>query len=56
MTEPKRESTCKELQKIYYKNIVMLKSNKQKNGQGIFIQLVVLKNGSWIIAPFKGAI
>ena len=56
MTEPKRESTCKELQKIYYKNIVMSKSNKQKNGQGIFIQLVVLKNGSRIIAPFKGAI
>ena len=34
----------------------MLKSNKQKNGPGIFLQLVVLKNGSQIIAPFKGTI
>ena len=56
MTKPKRESTCKELQKIYYKNILMLKNNKQKNGQGIFLQLVVLKNGSQIIVPFKGTI
>ena len=34
----------------------MLKNNKQKNGQGIFLQLAVLKNGSQIIAPFKGTI
>ena len=32
----------------------MLKNNKQKNGQGIFLQLVVLKSGSRITAPFKG--
>ena len=54
MTKPKRESTSKELQKIYYKNILMLKNNKQKNGQGIFLQLVILKNGSQITASFKG--
>ena len=34
----------------------MLRNNKQKNGQGIFLQFVVLKNGSQIIAPFKGTI
>ena len=34
----------------------MLKNNKQKNGPGIFLQLVVLKNGSQITAPFKGTI
>ena len=55
MTKPKRESSCKELQKTY-KNILMLANNKQKSGQGIFLQLVVLKNGSRIIAPFKGTI
>ena len=54
MTKPKRESTSKELQKIHYKNILMLKNNKQKNGHGIFLQLVVLKSGSRITAPFKG--
>ena len=34
----------------------MLKNNKQKNGQGIFLQLVVLKSGSRTTAPFKGTI
>ena len=56
MTKPKRESSCTELQKTYYKNILMLANNKQKSGQGIFLQLVVLKNGSRIIEPFKGTI
>ena len=40
MAKPKRGSTCKELQKIYYKNIWMLTNNKQKNVQGFFLQLV----------------
>ena len=57
MTKRKRESTCKELQKIYYKNILMLANNKQKNGQGIFfLDLVAFKNRSQITAPFKGTI
>ena len=57
MTKPKRESNCKELQKIYYKNILMLTNSKpKKNGQGIFLQVVVLKNGSRIIVLFKGTI
>ena len=34
----------------------MLTNNKKKNGQGIFLQLAVLKNGSRITAPFKGTI
>ena len=55
MAKPKSESNCKDLQKTY-KNILMLTNYKQKNGQGIFLQLIVLQNGSWIIAPFKGTI
>ena len=55
MAKPKSESNCKDLQKRY-KNILMLTNYKQKNGQGIFLQLIVLRNGSWIIAPFKGTI
>ena len=53
MTKPKTESTCKELQKVYHKNILMLTNNKQKHGQGIFLQLIFFKNGSRISTPFK---
>ena len=56
MTKLKRESNCKELQKIYYKNILMLINNKRKNDQGIFLHIVVLKNESQITAPFKETI
>ena len=56
MAKPKGESTCKELQKVYHKNILMLTNNKQRNGQGIFLQLIFLKNGSRIITPFKETI
>ena len=55
MTKPKRESTCKGMQKIY-KNILMLKTNKQKNSQSIFLQIVAHKNGSQIIVHFTGTI
>ena len=34
----------------------MLTNNKQKNGQGIFLQIAVVKNGSQVTAPFKGTI
>ena len=56
MTKLKRDSNCKELQKIYYKNILMLINNKRKSDQGIFLHIVVFKNESLITAPFKETI
>ena len=34
----------------------MLKTNKQKNSQSIFLQIVAHKNGSQIIVHFTGTI